>query len=422
MQASRGPSQHAILRGACCATLCGVTVTFQRGDRLAQAAVATAATFFLSGLVFGTWVSRLPAVRDQLGANTAELGVALLMPGLGSLLSMPFMGAACSRWGSRRMVAIFGSLAIAVLPALAAVRTVAQLGLVLLVFGIGFGAWDVSMNVQGSAVEREAGREWMPRYHAGWSIGGIAGAGFGALAARADIEPLHHFAIAACASIVLLGSALAWFIREHGVGRDGEIEHEPTPRPRLLSPRLVAIGIVTVCATSIEGAAADWLAIYLSAERAIGDAGAAAGYMVFALAMATGRLAGTSVIERYGRVATMRAAGLLTGVGVVVTVTAPWAAGAYGGAALWGLGVAVIFPAAMSAAGEAPGRPGDGIAAVSTIGYAGFLLGPPVIGVIGHATGLGPALLVLLVVAAAAFALAPALRPPQVRPAHDIHA
>jgi fucose permease len=296
------------------------------------------------------------------------------------------------------------------------VRTVPELAVVLLVFGLGFGAWDVSMNVQGSAVEREAHRAWMPRYHAGWSVGGIAGAGLGALAARQEIDLFRHFSLAAVASAVLLMTALRWFIGDHRVALREEPEAAVVARARLVSTRLLAIGAVTACATCIEGAAADWLAIYLKDDRGVGDAGAASGYMIFAVAMAAGRLLGTPMIERLGREGTLRLAGVLTAVGIGVTVGAPMVAGAYAGAAIWGLGVAVIFPAAMSAGGEVPGRSSEGIAVVSTIGYAGFLLGPPVIGVIANSLDLGRALLVLLVLAAGVLALAPALRPLRLRP------
>ncbi len=386
-----------------------VTFTRQRGDaRLSGAAVAVGAVFLLSGAVFGTWVSRLPAIRDQLGASTAELGIALLMPGFGSLLSMPFMGRACARWGSRRMVGAFGPVAILMLPALAYVQTVAQLALALLLFGVGFGAWDVAMNVQGAAVDRQAGRAWMSRYHAGWSLGGISGAGLGALAAHADLVVQRHFQLAAVAAIVLLLTALPWFVPENELPEREEVKSRRSHR--LLDRRLVAIGAVTACATSIEGAAADWLAIYLVDDHAAVDASAAAGYVVFAVAMAVGRLAGTSVLEGLGRMRTLRVVGALAGVGIFVTVVAPTLWIAYVGAALWGLGIAVVFPAAMSAGGEAAPRASDGIAAVSTIGYAGFLLGPPLIGVLGDAVGLGRALLVLLVLAGGVVALAPSLR------------
>lgn len=387
---------------------------------LRTAAAATATAFFLSGAVFGTWVSRLPAVREQVAASVAELGMALLMPGVGSLLSMPFMGAACRRWGSRRMVASFGLFSIALLPGLAGARTVTELAVLLLLFGVGFGAWDVSMNVQGSAVERSARRAWMSRYHAGWSVGGITGAGLGALAAHNDLEPLWHFSVAGVMSALLLLAAVSCFIGDDvDEAHPAASSHQAVPsdqgmqqRNPLFGGRLLAIGAVTACATCIEGAAADWLAIYLHGERSVQEAGAAAGYMVFAAAMATGRLGGTPVIERFGRPATLRVAGSITALGVVVTVGSPWLIGAYGGAVLWGIGVAVIFPAAMSAAGEVPGRSSDAIAAVATIGYAGFLLGPPLIGVIGEALGLARGLLILLLLAAAVVVLAPALRAP----------
>ncbi len=389
-------------------------------DRLRQAAVATAAVFFLSGAVIGTWVSRLPAVRDRLDASTAELGLALLMPGVGSLLSMPLMGRACTRWGSSRVVLVFALLGISSLPWLARVGSIPALGATLLFFGLAYGAWDVAMNVHGAAVEQEAGRAWMPRYHACWSVGGITGSGLGALAARAGVGAGVHFGVAAVVAVAILLASLHFFVDHRAADRassealaraEGNGARRTPGRARLLTRRLVAIGVVTAGATCIEGAAADWLALFLRDVRSVPDAGAAAGYTAFAIAMATGRFAGTPIIERLGRARAVRIAGCLTGLGVVVTVGLPWVGATYAGALLWGLGVALVFPAAMSAGGEVSGRAADGIAAVSTIGYAGFLIGPPMVGFLAHAVGLGRALLALLLLAATIVALAPALRP-----------
>jgi MFS family permease len=155
--------------------------------RLRRAALATALVFAVSGFVAASWVSRLPATRDRLGASAAELGLVLLAPGVGSLLSMPFSGRWCRRFGSRLVVAATTTAACAVLVALAVVPNLIMLGLGLFVWGTFYGSWDVAMNVHGSAVEQRAGREWMPRYHACWSVGGIAGAGCGALAASAGL-------------------------------------------------------------------------------------------------------------------------------------------------------------------------------------------------------------------------------------------
>jgi predicted MFS family arabinose efflux permease len=404
-----------------------VITTRQGGGepRLRRAALATALVFATNGFLLASWVARLPATRDRLGAGTAELGLALLAPGFGSLLSMPFSGSWCRRLGSRAVVAGTTLGSAVGLVVLAVVPSMAALGVVLFVWGSCYGSWDVAMNVHGSAVEQRAGREWMPRYHACWSVGGIAGAGCGALAAQAGLSPLPHFAAVAvaCGALVAVGlrsfvedrdpTAAAAAPRRLGRGKRGRAlttHRGRGERARVLTTRLLLVGAVTVCATTIEGAAADWLALLLADERGASDSLAAAGYAVFAVAMATGRFSGTAVAERLGRDGAVRAGGLVSFAGVLLTLLGPGLASAYLGAALWALGVCLVFPAAVSAGGEAPDRPADAIAAVTTIGYGGFLIGPPLIGVLAERVGLDRALLVLLVLAAGIAVLAPAVR------------
>jgi MFS family permease len=423
---------------------------------LPLAALATALVFAVSGLLAASWVARLPATRDRLGASAAELGLVLLAPGVGSLLSMPFSGRWCRRFGSRLVVAATTVAASAALAALAVVPNLVALGTTLFVWGLFYGSWDVAMNVHGSAVEQRAGREWMPRYHACWSVGGIAGAGLGALAAHAGTPLLLHFAAIAVTCTVLVMIALRSFIEDRPdqvSGRPGmPYPPDPVPGPpegetsrgretapagvhsprrgretapagvhsprrgrggagvRVLTGRLLVVGVVTLCATTLEGAAADWLALFLTDERGATASLAAFGYAVFAVAMAAGRFSGTAVAERLGRDGAVRVGGLVSFAGVLLTVLGPGLVAAYVGAALWALGVCLVFPAAVSAGGEAPDRPADAIAAVTTIGYGGFLLGPPLIGLLADQVGLGRALLVLLVLAAGIAALAPAVR------------
>jgi len=383
--------------------------------RLRRAALATAVVFAVSGFLLASWVSRLPATRDRLGASAAELGLVLLAPGVGSLLSMPFSGRWCRRFGSRRVVGAATVAACAVLAALATVPSLVTLGLGLFVWGSFYGSWDVAMNVHGSAVEQRAGREWMPRYHACWSVGGIAGAGFGALAAHAGSPLALHFTVVAVLCAALVALALRSFIEDRiepvkAAGVLGAVRNPRSRRGRVLTGRLLLVGAVTLCATTLEGAAADWLALFLTDERAATASLAAAGYAVFAVAMAAGRFSGTAVAERLGRDGAVRAGGLVSLAGVLLTVLGPGLAGAYAGAALWALGVCLVFPAAVSAGGETPDRPADAIAAVTTIGYGGFLVGPPLIGLLADQVGLGRALLVLCLLAGGIAALAPAVR------------
>jgi predicted MFS family arabinose efflux permease len=429
-----------------------------------RAALATALVFAVNGLLLATWVARIPATRDRLGASAAELGLVLLAPGVGALLSMPFSGRWCRRFGSRPVVAATTVASSVALVLLAVVPTLVGLGLTLFVWGMFYGSWDVAMNVHGSAVEQRAGRDWMPRYHACWSVGGIVGATLGALAAALDTPLILHFAAIAVTCVTLVGLGLRSFVedregrevresRQSRESREDEgapqrtapvpgppvgersptgtgtppVAHSPQAhspqahgrrahgrqdrsRPRVLTGRLLVVGVVTLCATTLEGAAADWLALFLTDERGATASLAAFGYAVFAVAMAAGRFSGTAVAERLGRDGAVRAGGLVSFAGVLLTVAGPGLVGAYLGAALWALGVCLVFPAAVSAGGEAPYRPADAIAAVTTIGYGGFLLGPPLIGLLADQVGLGRALLALLVLAGGIAALAPAVR------------
>ena len=383
--------------------------------RLRRAALATALVFAASGFLLASWVARLPATRDRLGASVAEVGLALLAPGFGSLLSMPFGGRLCRRFGSRAVVAVTTVAGSAALVLLAVVPTLALLAVALFTWGSFYGSWDVAMNVHGSAVEQRAGREWMPRYHACWSVGGIVGAGLGALAAHLGVGLAWHFAAVAVLCVLLVGVALPSFVEDRAAAHHRRPDPHPDPGPhpgrsRLLTGRLLLVGVVTLCATTLEGAAADWLALFLTDEREATASLAAAGYAVFAVAMAGGRFSGTAVAERLGRDGAVRVGGLVSLAGVLLTVTGPGLASAYLGAVLWALGVCLVFPAAVSAGGEVPGRPQDAIAAVTTIGYGGFLVGPPLIGLLAEQVGLGRALLVLLVLAAGIAVLAPAVR------------
>jgi predicted MFS family arabinose efflux permease len=380
--------------------------------RLSRAALGTAMVFAVSGALLGTWVSRLPATRDRLHASPAELGLVLLAPGVGSLVSMPATGWLCRRLGSRTAVALTGLPCCLVVFALAVMPSLSTLAIALFAWGLLFGAWDVAMNVQGSAVEQRAGRAWMPRYHACWSVGGIVGAGVGGLAARAGMPVPVHFGLVAALGVALVLGALRAFIPDRE-DRDTEPAAEPGTRAlwtKVLSRRLIVIGLITLCAVTIEGAAADWLALYLVDERHTGDSVGAAGYAVFACAMAAGRFAGTPITQRLGRHGAVRVGGMVSVAGVLVTVLAPWTPLAFVGTIAWALGVCLIFPATISAAGETPDRPTDAIAAVSTVGYGGLLVGPPLIGILADHTGIGRALLVLLVLAAAVSVLAPAVR------------
>ncbi|GAA1517632.1 MFS transporter [Dactylosporangium maewongense] len=390
----------------------------ERTSSMRSAALGTALVFTASGTLLGTWVSRIPAVVAKLDVTAGELGRALLALGIGSLLSMPLTGHVCRRLGSRTWVACMSVAAAVVLSCAGLAPDLVWLSVALFALGMVYGSWDVAMNVQGSAVDQLAGREWMPRYHACWSLGSILGAAAGSLAARGGTGIALHFTVAACCATAVTFAGLVRYV-------DERVSSAPSPSPSLeesvarptgppvRNRALLLIGALTLCATVIEGAAGDWLALYMHAGRGLSEASAALGYSVFATAMTVVRFAGTPAAARLGRAGAVRAGGLLGIAGVLITVLSPWVPLTYAGALLWGAGVCLVFPAAVSAAGETD-RPAESIALVTTIGYGSILIGPPLIGALADVVGMGRALLTLAVLAAGVAVLAPA-----VRPSHD---
>jgi MFS family permease len=382
-----------------------------------RAAYATAAVFALNGSVIAAWISRLPATRDRLDADPRTIGLTLLTLGLGSLVAMPFVGRLAHRWSSGPVVIVTSIVSGLGLVGAALAPGVVTTGMALFVMGTCYGSWDVAMNIQGSYVDRRAGRDYMPRYHACWSVGAIVGAAFGALAAGADIALSVHFTVAA---LIAVGLTIVIVLREYIDDREPDevVVHEDgadtdVSKARLLTRRIVLIGTITLCATLLEGSASDWITLFLTDDRDQTQTAAALGYTVFATAMALSRFGGTPVIARLGRGTAIRIAGVLAGVGVAAALTLPAMPGILIGIALWGTGTALVFPAAMSAGGEQPGRAADAIAAVSTIGYGGFLIGPPLIGLLAQQIGIGHALWILPFLAIGIVVLAPVVAPPK---------
>jgi MFS family permease len=385
---------------------------------------ATRFVFAANGGLFATWVARIPAVRDDIGASERGLGFALLFIAVGSLVAMPMSGRLVSLVGARRVTTACIVICALSYSALGAAPNLVLLSAVLLVLGAGVGVWDVAMNVSAHAVEVRARRPLMPGFHAGWSIGTVAGAGLGALAAKTGVDPAVHFA--ACALVVGVAAVVATqsmpdqaaedeeHARDLLAGEDVAAEHHvPQQRALVRDPRLIGLGVMTFCAAWAEGAANDWLALMLTDDREATEALAALGFAVFAGAMTLGRVAGNRVVESLGRVRSLRAGAVVAAVGVVALLGVPVLGVSYLGALLWGLGISIGFPLAMSAAGETPGRGPSAIATVATIAYAGFLVGPPLIGSVAHETGLSTALWVVVAFTAGIFVLAGNARDPR---------
>lgn len=359
---------------------------------LRAARLAVSAVFFLNGVGIANWVVRIPAVREPLGLSESALGVALLGVAAGALVTMPLTGRLVARHGSRPITRLGALLfgAALVLPALAPTLTLLTLALVLL--GAGNGMLDVAMNAQAATVERGYGRPIMSRFHALFSLGGLAGAAMGGGAADLGIGPAPHLALVALVvGVAATGSAGGML----PAAADAAPDHPAFARP---SRALLALGLVAFCVLFGEGAMADWSAVYLRDVAGAGPGLAAAGYAAFSLAMAGGRAVGDALTERLGSARLVRGGGALAALGLATALLLgrPWAAVA--GFGLVGAGLSVIFPTVLAAAGRLPGAaPGTAIAAVSTVGYTGFLAGPPLIGFVAHALTLRGGLAVVVV-------------------------
>jgi fucose permease len=285
-----------------------------------------------------------------------------------------------------------------------------MLGTMLLGAGLAMGTWDVAQNAAAHDVEVATGRPLMPRFHGAFSVGGLCGAGLGALAAAAELAVGIHLAIVA-AGVALTSLIVARRLPDLG----GAPHHQPVAEHgarRAISPRLVLLGLLTACTTLGEGAAADWAAIFFTDERNTEESVAAIGYAGFAGAMAVARLSGTWVLTRMSRVNALRASGVLASVSVLTLVAVDSTVTGLVAMIGWGLGVALVFPAAMSAGAENADRPAQGIATVATIGYGGFLVGPPMIGFVAGAAGLGTSLFVVALLLLLVVILAPVARRP----------
>lgn len=375
---------------------------------LTAARNAVGLTFFLNGLVFASWVSRIPEVRSSFGLTNGQLGLVLLAIALGSVLALPTTGAAINALGTVRIVRLGAAAAtvgmVAAALGLGHVLPLTVAGL--FVYGLGIGVWDVAMNVEGAEVERGLRRTIMPRFHAGFSGGTVVGALGGALLIELDVPAVAHLV-----GIVLVSIVLVWRSSPSFLPVAERHQETATSAARAwLEPRTLLIGVMVLALAMTEGTANDWLAVALVDGHDVSHAVGVAGFAVFVLAMTVGRFAGTGLIDRFGRVIVLWGTMALAGAGVLLIVLADQPALVVVGIVLWGVGASLGFPVGMSAAADDPVRAASRVSVVSTIGYAAFLAGPPLLGFVGDEVGTLKALLVVAVLLMPAALVVPAAR------------
>jgi MFS family permease len=368
---------------------------------------AVTGVFALNGLLFGSWAARIPAVRDRLALSDGELGLALGAIALGAILAMPVAGAIAARAGSRRATRAALVLSCLATGIVALAPSLPLLCVLTLFYGIAMGSLDVTMNLHGLTVERRYERPILAGFHAAFSLGGLAGGALGALAAATDLDVRIHLAVvAALGAGVGIGRSRRFLPgAEDAVGRAEPILARP---PR----QLYVLGALAFACLLIEGASADWSAVYLVSELGTSAAVGALAFAAFSLTMTAGRLFGDALVARYGPVAVVRAGGVVASGGFGLALLWGEPAAAIAGFACLGAGMASIVPIVFRAAGSVGGMAaGVALAAVSTTGYAGFLVGPPVIGGLSELAGLRTALALLVVLATGITVLARASRP-----------
>jgi MFS family permease len=406
----------------------GVAGGFRPERRVRAAAWAVFTVFAFNGFVFASWVSRLPAVRAQLDLSATEMGLILLVAAAGALVALPLSGAVVARVGSANATR-FAAIACASGLTSAAVAVGAgstpHVAISSFAAAMGVGAWDVSMNIQGAVVEHSYRRAMLPRFHAGFSLGAVVGAGTGALAAAFGIAVTPQVvATSVCAAVVVVVVVVA-FLPDGGAGlgvpTSGAAQSAPVNAfAPWREPRTLLIGLVVLAAGLSEGGANDWLALAVVDSLGATESHGALAFAVFVLAMTVMRLVGSRLLDRFGRVPVLRASSVLALGGLLVFVLAPSLELAMTGAVAWGLGSALGFPVGMSAASDDPRLAAMRVSVVSSIGYLAFLAGPPLLGLLADRIGYRPALLVIagpvalgLVVAFAAAPLPDSERGPE---------
>ena len=392
-------------------------VTIERST-LARWRWTVTAAFGLGGIALSTWGPRLPAIKAGLGIDTATIGLLLAGVTVGAILGLLASTPVLHRLGSRRAIAgalLLIAAAMTVMGLALIAGSIPLLAVAFAIVGLGIGVLDVLINVEGSAVERAAGRTLMPMMHAAWSIGVAVGAGIGAACAALGVSPAAQF----IAEAVLIAAAALGMAAGIPGGRHVPAGEPPQDRGAKLRQwlrgwldlRLLLIGVVMLGVELGEGSAGNWLT--LAVRNGHGQAAAVAALFAtaFAASEAITRIFGGPIVDRLGRVRTIRVTTALGVVGVVLFILAGNRWVVLLGVVLWAVGVSMGFPLGMSAAAESGPDPAARVSVVASIGYLANLAGPPVIGVLAQSAGLLNSLWLIVALFIAAFAAAGSFRP-----------
>ena len=391
-------------------------------SQLVRWRTAVFAIFLASGLSIATWASRVPAIKVALDVDNIQIGLMLLGAGIASIVGLSLATVILARFGAR--TGMLGAILVfAVGVALIGVGTDVMNSYVfvvagLVLFGLGNGAVDVMMNVEGAAIEKQVGKTILPLFHAFFSFGTVIGAGLGALAVAVGLNVLVHTAVIAVV-IVVIGFVTHANVPAREITMDPTDEADRTHwRERLHTalsawrePRTYALGVIMLGMAFAEGGANDWLALGRVEGHGASQAVGALGLTVFSISMTVVRVFGGPLVDRFGRVWTLRVLAALATAGLLTFILAPSIPLVFVGAALWGAGVSLGFPLGMSAAADDPAKAAARVSAAATIGYISFLCGPPLLGFVSESVGLLNTLYILVVLCVASGLASGAARP-----------
>ncbi|MCL1027991.1 MFS transporter [Serratia silvae] len=364
---------------------------------------ATRLAFFIAGLAMATWAPLVPFAKTRINIDDGSLGLLLLCIGVGSIMAMPLTGLLTGKFGCRRVILLAGVALCIDLPLLVLMDSTLGMALALLLFGAAIGMIDVAMNIQAVVVERASNRAMMSGFHGFFSVGGIAGAGGVSALLWLGLGPLQATLIAVAAILALLLIASKNLLRESGGDKEG---------PMFVLPRgwVMFIGLLCFIMFLAEGSMLDWSALFLTTLRGMDHNQAGLGYALFSIAMTIGRLNGDRVVNALGRYQVLLLGSLCAAIGLALAIAIDSAIASLIGFMLVGVGASNVVPILFSAAGNQRVMPANlAIASVTTVGYAGILAGPAVIGLIAQISSLTFALAcvaaLLLIVTASAKAV-----------------
>ena len=368
---------------------------------------AIAAVFFVNGVTLASWISRIPTLTERLDLSPGQVGFALMALAAGALVAFPITGRLVDTRSSAFTVVSFGLVMILSLPFVGVAPQLLTLFVALFVLGFGNGGMDVSMNAQGVQVERFVSRSIISSLHGCFSLGAFMGAAIGAGVAQLGTPPLVHFLGVSVFGLAALSWIRRWLIPDTKDPRKSDAAAALVVPPR----SLWLLGALALCASVGEGAIADWGGLYLREVLEASSGVAALGFAAFSVAMLIGRFSGDALVRRFGAPRLVRAGGTVAalGLGVALLVNQPGIM--LLGFAAVGLGLSIVYPLVFSAAGNHPTvSAGRAVASVATVGYGGFLAGPPILGWLAELTSLRAMMGFVVLLAALTAVLANATR------------